>query len=137
MIDIFFSSDIQNPPPILPTVDSCLKIDYIVDSLHFLFCSLKTAVIVHIHCDTCVRMPHDVLQCLDIHSCGCKQGIHPVCLKICADRCGIASSGCALLYAFSIFSRKLLTAFIAKGCPLPLTNTKITVSVHFCITPPA
>lgn len=121
----YFSSDIQKPPPILLTVDSCLEIDYIINSLYFLFGSLKTTMVIYIHCDTCIRMPHDVLQCLDIHSCGCKQGNNPVCLKICADRCGMVSSGCALLYAFSIFSKKLFTAFIANGCPLPLTNTKL------------
>ena len=71
----------KNPPPILLAVDSYLKIDYIVNSLHFLFGSLKAAVIIHIHCDTCIRMPHDVLQRLYIHSCGCKQGNTQYALK--------------------------------------------------------
>ena len=44
----------KNPPPILLAVDSYLKIDYIVNSLYFLFGSLKTAMIVHIHCNTCI-----------------------------------------------------------------------------------
>ena len=51
--------------------------------------------------------------------------VHPVCLKICAERCGITSSGCALLYAFSIFSRKASTILIVSGRPLLLINTKL------------
>ena len=43
-----------------------LKIDYIVNSLYFLFGSLKATMVIHIHCNTCIRMPHDVLQCLKL-----------------------------------------------------------------------
>ncbi len=43
------------------TVDSYLKIDYIVNYRNFLFGSLKAAVFIHFHYDICIRMSHDVL----------------------------------------------------------------------------
>ena len=46
----------------------CLRLPKLFHSLQFFLSIIESDMRVHIHCDRYIRMPHEVLQCLRIHS---------------------------------------------------------------------